>query len=216
MVAAVPGATIASFRHSRVAWDWYGQMHRHLPVPPTLAAARSTEQSWPKTAGVVFALLFAVTFGTAILVAAVPPLNDYARETLQALGLDLRPHRASVHALLVTRVLTNALIALTPTEWALIGAGRSRQWRPAADATLTAMFATDAVLVGSALGAYGLQLVPFIPHLPFEWAALACAVVPWLVARRGPLDRQVLAPLGATAVLLLVAGCAETWLTPHT
>lgn len=182
---------------------------------PTSASKPRTR--WTTTALVVFALLFAVTFASAALVAAIPPFKVHARETLLAIGLDVRPHHASLHALLVTRVFTNAVIALTPTEWALLGVGRSARWRPAVDGILAATLASDAILVGSAIGSFGLPLVPYLPHLPLEWGALACGIVPWSIARRRPLDRAaVLAPLAAVAVLLLLAGCVETWLTPHT
>lgn len=214
-------------------------MHRHLTSPRlsswstkahdrfrSLQAFTHDEYStsvnvartrWTTTAFVVFALLFAVTFASAALVAAIPPLKVHARETLLAIGLDVRPHHASLQALLVTRVFTNAVIALTPTEWALLGVGRSARWRPAVDGILAATLASDAILVGSAIGSFGLPLVPYLPHLPLEWGALACGIVPWSIARRRPLDRAaVLAPLAAVAVLLLLAGCVETWLTPHT
>lgn len=165
----------------------------------------------------VYAALWATTALTAGVVALTPDLAAHARVALRGLGLDLRPHPATLYALLVTRLVRNLSIAALPSECAAIGAGGSRRWRRVVDATVAATLLSNAALVGVVLGAYGVRLLPFLPHLPLEWAALACGVLPWLAARRGQWRRaDVLVPLATSFVLLAVSACVETWLTPHT
>jgi hypothetical protein len=56
----------------------------------------------------------------------------------------------------------------------------------------------------------------WLPHLPFEFAALAAAVAAYLLARRAPLRAAQLARTTATAVALLgVAAVLETYGVPH-
>ena len=59
-------------------------------------------------------------------------------------------------------------------------------------------------------------LLPYLPQLPLEWAALAVAISAWLTARHDQACPHRLAVL-ATATALLLAGAAsiETWCTPH-
>lgn len=211
-------------------------MHRHLP-PPRLSAwstnaddlfssSEAFEQhEYPTSASsrqlraalAVYAALWATTAMAAAAVAVAPGLAAQARGTLRGFGLDLHPHAATLHVLLVTRLARNMAIAAAPSEWAAIGAAQNRRWRHVVDAVLTATLLTDAGLVGVALGAYGARLLAWLPHLPLEWAALAVGVLPWLAARRGQRRRvDLLAPLAACFVLLLAAACIETWLTPHT
>lgn len=182
-----------------------------------MGTAELTGRHQLRAALAVYAALWATTALAAVVVALAPGVAAHARATLRGLGLDLHPHAATLHALLLTRLARNMAIAAAPSEWAAIGAARSRWWRRVADAVLTGTLATDAALVGVALGAYGARLLAWLPHLPLEWAALAVGVLPWLAARRGQRRRvDLLAPLAACFVLLLAAACVETWLTPHT
>jgi len=182
-----------------------------------MGTAELTRRRQLDAALAVYAALWTTTALAAAAVALAPGLAAHARASLRGLGMDLHPHAATLHALLVTRLARNMAIAAAPTEWAAIGAGRSRRWRRVVDAILTATLLTDAGLVGVALGAYGVRLVAWLPHLPLEWAALAVGVLPWLAARRGQRRRvDLLAPLAVCFVLLLAAACVETWLTPHT
>lgn len=189
-------------------------MHRQLA--PAQLASCSTELKL-RAALAIYAALWTTTALAAAAVALTPGLARDARASLHGLGLDLRPHAATLHALLLTRLARNMAIAAAPTEWAAIGAGRCPRCRRVIDAILTATLLTDAAFVGVALGAFGVRLVAWLPHLPLEWAALAVGVLPWLAARRGQQRRvDLLAPLAVCFVLLLAAACVETWLTPHT
>jgi hypothetical protein len=60
------------------------------------------------------------------------------------------------------------------------------------------------------------RLIPYLPQLPLEWAALTIATSAWLNARHGETRPRELAVLSATtAVLLIGAASLETWCTPH-
>ena len=70
--------------------------------------------------------------------------------------------------------------------------------------------------VGAAIGTYGARLLPYIPQLPLEWAALALGASAWLVQRRRALlISDALGVLVLIATLLLMAGALETFGVPH-
>ena len=74
----------------------------------------------------------------------------------------------------------------------------------------------SAIPVGLELGRWQGRLLPYLPQLPFEWAALALAVNAWLAARTATAHASQLAPLAAVILALLRRGrCLETWATPH-
>ena len=81
---------------------------------------------------------------------------------------------------------------------------------------MAGLTAASTVSVGLELGRWGARLVPYLPQLPLEWAALALAVHAWVIARPGHVTIRQLTPLAAI-VLALLAGAAalETWATPH-
>jgi hypothetical protein len=91
-----------------------------------------------------------------------------------------------------------------------------RLGRRAGDLIVPALVAASAIPVGVELGRWGSRLVPYLPQLPLEWAALALSVHVWVVARRGRVTIRQLAPRAAI-VLALLAGAAalEVWGTPH-
>ncbi len=92
----------------------------------------------------------------------------------------------------------------------------SRLGRRSGDAIITGMVAASTIPVGSALGRWQERLVPYLPQLPLEWAALTVATSAWLAARHGQASVRELAVIGAsTAVLLVGAAGLETWCTPH-
>ena len=86
---------------------------------------------------------------------------------------------------------------------------------PLLDALVALGLAVNAGLVGLALGAYGSALLPWLPHVPLEWAALAIGLAAYLRARRlAPRVRDV-ASAGALAVVpLVLAAAIEAWATP--
>ena len=88
--------------------------------------------------------------------------------------------------------------------------------RRAGDLIVAALTAASTIPVGIELGRWQGRLLPYLPQLPLEWAALAVAVHVWISGRsgRGPTHRlMVLA--GLTLALLIAAASLETWATPH-
>jgi hypothetical protein len=85
-----------------------------------------------------------------------------------------------------------------------------------ADSLLAGCLAVNVVPVGVALGAYGPAVLPYIPNLPFEWAALAAGASAWLLQRHGTLTvHGGLALLTPTTCMLLAAAALETYAVPH-
>jgi hypothetical protein len=113
-------------------------------------------------------------------------------------------------------VQNNARVLAVPFLLVAFGFPERQLGRCAGDLIVSALVGASAIPVGLELGRWGPRLVPYLPQLPFEWAALALSVHAWVRARRGHPSIRQLAPLAAT-VLSLLAGAAalETWGTPH-
>ena len=62
---------------------------------------------------------------------------------------------------------------------------QSRLGRRAGDLIVTALTAASTIPVGLELGRWQGRLLPYLPQLPLEWAALAVAVHAWIIARAG-------------------------------
>ena len=86
-----------------------------------------------------------------------------------------------------------------------------------ATSLMLAVTAASAIPVGIELGRWHAQLLPYIPQLPLEWAALATTVSAWLLIRTNTAAAPTRSPVlaVATAVLLIAAAALETWCTPH-
>ena len=113
-------------------------------------------------------------------------------------------------------VQNNARMLAAPFLLVALGLPQSRLGRRAGDLIVAGLTAASTVSVGLELGRWGARLVPYLPQLPLEWAALALAVHAWVIARPGHVTIRQLTPLAAI-VLALLAGAAalETWATPH-
>jgi hypothetical protein len=94
-------------------------------------------------------------------------------------------------------------------------AAREPHFVPGLDAVVALVLGANAALVGLALGAYGLALLPWLIHLPLEWAGLAVGLAAYLSSRHHTLclRRLAHAALAGTALLALAAA-VETWATP--
>ena len=110
----------------------------------------------------------------------------------------------------------NARVLAVPFLLVACGFPQRRLSRRAGDLIVPALVTASAIPVGLELGRWGARLVPYLPQLPVEWAALALSAHAWVVARRGHATIRQLAPLAAI-VLALLAGAAalEVWATPH-
>ena len=110
----------------------------------------------------------------------------------------------------------NLRVLAAPFLLWLLGANKSRLGRHAGDLIVIAVIAGNTIPVGIAPGRWQGRLVPYVPQLPLEWAALILAVSAWLTVRAGTATRQHIAVLAtSTAALVLAAASLETWGTPH-
>ncbi len=110
----------------------------------------------------------------------------------------------------------NALALAAPFGLVALGAGRRALSRRASDLVVAVVIADNTLPVGIALGHWRTALLPYVPQLPLEWAALSSAVGAWLHARDGYADQRELVRLAAVALVLLTAAAGvETWATPH-
>ncbi len=101
-----------------------------------------------------------------------------------------------------------------------------RSGRTAGSALLAGVLAANAITVGLALGRWQARLVPYLPHLPLEWAAAGLAASVWartLATHRrdphghpqAPGSRSVVIAAAITLLLLTAAAATEVLLTPH-
>jgi hypothetical protein len=135
-----------------------------------------------------------------------------------ALAGSRRPHPTLNGSLgdAVAILQNNARVLATPFLLVALGFPQSRLGRRAGELILTALTAASTIPVGLELGRWQGRLLPYIPQLPLEWAALALALSTWLTARADQASRRQLVVLAASITVLLVGGAAiETWCTPH-
>jgi hypothetical protein len=179
----------------------------------------------------VYTALWGFTLGTAILVWALPCGPAIAREVLRLTlsgAHNPPPSLAGVSSI----AANNILHSVWPLSLGLIGAQRRRSARLLADAAVLANLAVAGLLVGGAIGGYGLRALPFLPHVPLEWAGIALGAAGWLVERerrfRGreherPFDereglisgRLRALAAGLTVGVLICAASFESFLVPH-
>jgi hypothetical protein len=162
-----------------------------------------------------YAAIWAATLGTTLLVSAVallePPVRHLLRLRLQA---NETPAPRLGH--IVSLTAHNLPITAWPVLLGALGVHRRHSGRRVADILVVACIGANVLPVGAALGAYGSRLLPYIPQLPFEWAALAFGASAWLLQRHQPLSiTQGIALATLIAVLLLCAATMETLAVPH-
>ncbi len=73
----------------------------------------------------------------------------------------------------------------------------------------------NVVTVAGAVAAYGTKLLPYLPHLPLEFLAVAVSIHAWITATRQQLTRtQILTYACWIPTILAIAATVETCLTP--
>jgi hypothetical protein len=162
-----------------------------------------------------YCAIWALTLGVNAIVALAGPLKATTRHLL---GLRLQPSQTPSPALshVLSLAVHNLPIAAWPLLLGVVGAHHSRTGRLVADSLLAGCLAVNVLPVGAALGAYGPELFPYVPHLPFEWAALAAGASAWLLERHRTLTvHEGLALLALTSCMLLSAAVLETYAVPH-
>ena len=154
----------------------------------------------------------------AVLVTGLTALGAGLALAWPGLGGSVAPHAALAGSIAdALGILANNARALAaPFALVLLGLARQRSGRWIRDLIVVAVAAVNAIPVGLALGRWQGRLIPYIPQLPLEWAALATALIAWLQARTGACTTRQLVPLaGVTLALLTTAAAVETWCTPH-
>jgi hypothetical protein len=130
--------------------------------------------------------------------------------------LQLYPHSTPTPEAALTIWLNN----LRVTGWPLLALAlrmhRTRWRRRLANICIAGSLAANAALVGAAIAAGGERILPYLPHLPLEWAALALSATAWLLGSRNNLRRRQLVVIaGALAALLGAGALLETYAVPH-
>jgi hypothetical protein len=159
--------------------------------------------------------VFAAAFvGLCALTLAAAGIGELSR--LIAPRLHLRPHTEPSIRLALGTWAHNMRIAGWPLLAAALRMHRVRWRRRLVDAWLAISLVGNSVLVGAAIAAGGQRLLPYLVHLPFEWAAIALAASGWILASRRTMPGRQLAALTANfALLLAVAALLETYAVPH-
>jgi len=152
----------------------------------------------------------AITLGPAAIVAVAPGAPTAIRDALQ-LRLEPKPGDWGA-ALDYLTANARVIAAIFLAAWAR---SRSGPLGPVLDALVALVIVGNTALVGAAIGAYGPPLLPWLVHLPVEWAAMTIAGVAFVRARAGDRLRRPLRVAISTATLaLVVAAIAESFATP--
>jgi hypothetical protein len=113
-------------------------------------------------------------------------------------------------------LVNNGRVLIAPFALWALGFPTGRATRRIGDLIVFGLAALNTLDVGIELGRWGLRLVPYVPQLPLEWAALTVATAAWLEARTAMTTRPHMLRLAlVVAALLIVAAAMETWCTPH-
>jgi hypothetical protein len=157
----------------------------------------------------------------AVAIVIVTVLAALASTADPALGPGGHPH-PTLHGTLREALgifATNGRLLIVPL---LLVAGRwptGRLAGPLGDVVVGVLLVLNPVTIGLALGRFPIALLPYLPHLPLEDAALATTTGAWL-SRRLPTapGRPVRSVAGYavwTFTLTALAALTETFLVPH-
>jgi uncharacterized membrane protein SpoIIM required for sporulation len=190
-------------------------------MSPTSSVAQTRVRDHPtrtrspaRCAVQVTGVLWSGTLLGAAAVAAIPPLARAVRHVLPVhLDGSGVSHTIGGGAGIAAN---NLAIAGSMLLMAAIAPRVGRKARIVGDILAVSIVARSALLVGAVLGSRTTDLLPYLPHLPLEWAGIGTAAGAWLYARRRPLTARQLATFTAvTVALLLGAAVLETYATPR-
>ena len=160
-------------------------------------------------------LMLLVALASGLSVCLIPDGAALARDLLH-LTLTASHNPPPTVLLVVSIAANNMLHSVWPCTLGLLDAQRQRTTRLIADAFVVANLAVPAMLVGSALGAYGTRTLPYIPNAPPEFAGIAAGATSWLIERNRMLTTRERATwIALSALLLVCAATVETYLVPH-
>jgi hypothetical protein len=163
-------------------------------------------------------LLSSPLFRAAALVAGTTSLGVTVGMLRPGLAGSVAPHPTLTGNLgdAAAIFVNNVRVLVAPFALGALGVHATRPGRHLADLLVLALIVLNTFNVGIELGRWGLHLVPYVPQLPLECAALTVAASAWLVARNGQAKRRHTCLLAAEVVLLVASAAAvETWCTPH-
>ena len=129
----------------------------------------------------------------------------------------LRPSLQAIASILET----NLRVLAAPFLLIAFRFHTTRSARAAGDVIVGAILAANALHIGLAIGRWQARLIPYLPHLPLEYAAAVLATSAWLSARRRatrqqPQDNRATGLYAAgTTAALIAAALVEVLLTPH-
>lgn len=185
-----------------------------LTGPARLADARHTPSLW-RAWITAYATIWVFTLAAGALVYVLPGGPGLARQLL-ALKLTAAHNPPPTMGLVLSIATNNTLHAIWPLTLGPLGARRNRLTRTLADGAVLANLLVPGLLVGGALGGYGLRVLPYLPHVPIEWAGIASGTSGWLIEREQPMRTATrTGALLSSAGLLLCAALVEVLFTPH-
>ena len=153
--------------------------YRGLPwqLHVTLATAAHTPHGWGHRSVVTADMTRALRTGI-LAVAGLTLLGALAAVLDPSFGPSTRPHPTLTPGLAVAVSLWQSNLRVLAAPFLLAGLrfADTRLGRTAGDVIVAAITAYSTVTVGLALGRWGGTLVPYLPHLPLEWAALSASV----------------------------------------
>ncbi len=151
----------------------------------------------------------------AVIALAGHPLSQPARQWL-GLTLTAQNNAPPQLAQVLGLAAHNIPIVSWPLLLGVLGAHRNRLARHVTDGFVLVWLVANTLPVGAALGAYGVAVVPYLPHLPLEWGGLALGVSGWLAQRRRALTvREGIGVFALIVCVLLCAAALETFAVPH-
>jgi hypothetical protein len=177
------------------------------PARPASGPDARSARAVPRELAAAAAAVLALT-GAAVLAGALDP----------GLASGGHPHPTLTGTVgEAASILLNNLRGLAgPFLLIIVGFPGARITRAIGDVAIAAILTVNCVTVGVQLGRWQGRLLPYLPHLPLEFSALACSTCAWLIARDDTKDQRELTVLAlATIALLIGAACLETWATPH-
>ena len=180
----------------------------------------------PSTTSLVIALAGVVALGLTLAVGAVAVAVHFALAGLARDALGFRfpgvPATVGTAATIFAsnlRVLAGMFGVLAVAQLLARAPDRDPRLLPwllwLLELLVAGQVAVNALVVGSALGAYGGRMArAMLPHGPVELAAWAVALALVIAGRRRPLPiRGIVAWALASVGLLAIAACLETWVT---
>jgi hypothetical protein len=154
----------------------------------------------------------------AVTVVGLTAVGTVAAVIDPSLGPGTRPHPTLTPGFSTALSIwqSNLRVLAVPFILAALRFADTPLGRTVGDVILGALTTYSTFTVGLAIGRWRWTLIAYLPHLPFEWAALSFAVGAWLLVRHHAVDWPGLAGLaGVIVVLLIGAAVLETWATPH-